>query len=692
MELLESRRLLTSITEYAVPLANGSNASPAEITAGPNGTLWFIGSGGNEIGSLSTASPNPEPYPGSLPAGSLPLGITLGPDGNLIWFTEFAANQIGMINPNDTSHTIQYFGTSDGMTARSGAVGITSADGYLWFTQNRTDQIGRLDPSTGKITEYSAPAAIGSLNSTIVLGPDGNLWFTEFGAIGIFNPNTGTIVKELPLLSGSKEEPFGIAVGPDGNIWYTEGVLNSTDTGYVSFGVGTINTNTETLIPEIPVTASSEPFGITAGPDGNMWFTVTGTNMVAGTIDFINPSTREITLAPKIPTNEVPTPPNPVAITAAPDGNIWFADGSGAIGVVADTHLVATAQPPPDVSVNSPFELAVTDYYTSGVKDKAFNSYVTIALGNNPGGSTSALGGTVTVLAVNGVATFSVLTLNNAGNGYTLQATSNATNGPTAVTTSGFNVVAGPAERLVVTTQPPDTVTAGSGFAVAVKDEYVLSGPVDTAFNGNVTIALGTNPGGSSSSLGGTVTVPAVNGVATFSGLTLNNAGNGYTLRISGGVPTPATTNPFDVTSVVPPPPPPPPMITGEQVVFNQKRNKKGKPIGKPTLAGYTIDFSTAMNQGTVGNPVNYQVEMFVIKRVKKKKIAVPKSIGFTVSSITSNSVTLKLAGKQTFPKGGQITVIASPPNGVDDTSGVFLSTNGVFTISRGGKAITLVS
>jgi len=685
VELLESRRLLTTITEYPVPLVNGNNASPIEITPGPNGTLWFIGSGGNEIGSLSTTSPNPEPYPRSLPSGSLPLGITLGPDGNKIWFTELAANQIGMINPNDTSHTIQYFGTSNGMTANSGAVGITSADGYLWFTQNQTHQIGRLDPSTGKITEYPAPAAMITLNSRIVLGPDGNLWFTEFGAIGIFNPNTGTIVKEVPLLSGSKEEPFGIAVGPDGNIWYTEGVLNSTYTGYVSFGVGTINTNAETLIPEIPVTASSEPFGITAGPDGNMWFAVTGTNMVAGTIDFINPSTREITLAPKIPTNEVPTLPNPTAITAGPDGNIWFADGSGAIGVVADTHLVATAQPPPDVSVNSPFGIAVTDEYTSGVVDTAFNGNVTIALGNNPGGSTSALGGTLTFAAVNGVATFSGLTLNNAAHGYTLRATSDASNGPTAVTTSGFNVVAGPAMHLVVTTQPPGTVAAGSGFGVTVTDEYV-SGPVDPAFNGNVTIALANIPGGGSSSLGGTVTVAAVNGVATFSGLTLNNAGLGYTLQVSGNGLT-ATTNPFDVTSVIPPPPPP--TITGEQVVLFQKRNKKKHPVGKPTLVGYTFTYSTAMNQGTIGNPVNYQVEMFVIKRVKKKKIVVPRSIGFTVSSITSNSVTLKLAGKQTFPKGGQITVIASPPGGVESTSGVFLAVNGGFTISRGGKAIS---
>src|SRR6516165_756788 len=79
VELLESRRLLSNITEHPVPLVNGQNATPSEITVGPNGTLWFIEPGGNAIGSLSTTNPNPVTYPGSLPSGSLPTGITLGP-------------------------------------------------------------------------------------------------------------------------------------------------------------------------------------------------------------------------------------------------------------------------------------------------------------------------------------------------------------------------------------------------------------------------------------------------------------------------------------------------------------------------------------------------------------------------------------------------------------------------------------
>jgi len=48
------------------------------------------------------------------------------------------------------------------------------------------------------------------------------------------------------------------------------------------------------------------------------------------------------------------------------------------------------------------------------------NSFVTLALGSNPGSST--LNGTLTVAAVGGVATFSSLSVNTAATGYTISA------------------------------------------------------------------------------------------------------------------------------------------------------------------------------------------------------------------------------------------------------------------------------
>src|SRR5262249_47391249 len=152
-----------------------------------------------------------------------------------------------------------------------------------------------------------------------------------------------------------------------------------------------------------------------------------------------------------------------------------------------------------------------------GNVDPLYSGRVTLALGTNPGGG--ALSGTLTATAVNGVATFPGLSVNNAGNGYTVQATAN---GLTAATTTALNVTPhGKATRLVITVQPPGSVSANSGFGITVKAEDDL-GAVDANFGGPVTVALGPNPSGTT--IGGMLAVTAVNGVATFNGLTVGQA------------------------------------------------------------------------------------------------------------------------------------------------------------------------
>ncbi len=60
-----------------------------------------------------------------------------------------------------------------------------------------------------------------------------------------------------------------------------------------------------------------------------------------------------------------------------------------------------------------------------------------------------------------------------------------------------------------------------------------------------VTVAIGTNPGGGT--LSGTTTVTAVNGIATFADLKVDEAGTGYTLVATSGTLTPAASATFDV-------------------------------------------------------------------------------------------------------------------------------------------------
>src|SRR5207237_971010 len=134
------------------------------------------------------------------------------------------------------------------------------------------------------------------------------------------------------------------------------------------------------------------------------------------------------------------------------------------------------------------------------------------------GGGT--LSGTTTVAAVSGVATFSNLSIDKAGTGYTLTAASGALTGATS---SAFTISPAAASRLAFTVQPTST-TAGTAISpavqVAVQDAF---GNTVTSSTANIPVPRASNLGGGT--LAGTTTVAAVSGVASFSNLSIDKAG-----------------------------------------------------------------------------------------------------------------------------------------------------------------------
>src|SRR6185436_17504490 len=111
--------------------------------------------------------------------------------------------------------------------------------------------------------------------------------------------------------------------------------------------------------------------------------------------------------------------------------------------------------------------------------------------GTNPGGGT--LSGTLTATAASGVATFSNLSIDKVGNGYTLTAASAPLTGATS---TAFNISPAGATKLAFTVQPTNTV-AGVSIApavqVTVQDAFNNTVTSSTA---SITVAIGTNPGG----------------------------------------------------------------------------------------------------------------------------------------------------------------------------------------------------
>ena len=241
---------------------------------------------------------------------------------------------------------------------------------------------------------------------------------------------------------------------------------------------------------------------------------------------------------------------------------------------------------------------------------------VTLAIGANPNSGT--LGGTKTVAAVAGVATFNSLSIDSAGTGYTL--TASATGVATGATSTAFNVSVGPAAKLAFRVQPTST-TGGVAIAPAVQVEIRdAGGNRVTAATNTVTVAIGTNP--NAGSLGGTKSVAAVAGVASFGTLAIDSAGTGYTLTAAATTLTGATSATFNVT------------------------------VGPAAQLGFRVQPSGAASGATISPPVQVEV----------------RDAGGNRVPTASHTIALAL---QNNPSGGTLSGSTSLP-----------ATNGVATFS----------
>jgi hypothetical protein len=118
---------------------------------------------------------------------------------------------------------------------------------------------------------------------------------------------SGTLT-EFPVHTAASQ-PYGIAAGPDGNLWFTESSGNQ---------IGRITTSgtvTEFTVP----TPGGGLDGIAAGPDGNLWFTEGGANQIG-----------RITTGGTVTEFAIPTAGSGArSIAAGPDGNLWFTEQAG---------------------------------------------------------------------------------------------------------------------------------------------------------------------------------------------------------------------------------------------------------------------------------------------------------------------------------------------------------------------------
>lgn len=134
-----------------------------------------------------------------------------------------------------------------------------------------------------------------------------------FGLFVHVNAQTTSLVTEFPL-PVSNSVPYGITAGPDGNIWFTE-----------QWGGKIGRITPDGTLTEFSIPSGGSPQDITAGPDGNLWYTD------------LNNKIGRVTTSGAITVFSLPIRSNPQGYTfnvpqdiaAGPDGNLWFTEWVG---------------------------------------------------------------------------------------------------------------------------------------------------------------------------------------------------------------------------------------------------------------------------------------------------------------------------------------------------------------------------
>jgi sugar lactone lactonase YvrE len=508
---------------------------PTALAFDSNGNL-FVGNSGN--GTVSKFAPGSTTATATLTGLSNPQSLAFDSSGNL-YVANAGNNTVSRFAAGSTTPSA----TLTGLLNPVGAAFDSSGNLYVANYDNST--VSKFTPGS-----TTASATLTGLNHPCALAFDsnGNLYAANNGGTTVSEFAPGSTVPSTTLTG--LNSPRSLVFDSSGNLYVTNngGTTVSKFSPAImapSAGGVVIQSSVESRPMLIGGTNSSPVAGInlTTAELAQIQSTSTGTVTIGD-----SGQTGNITFSTATPATTAGAALNVIQSTAGA-GQIILDDGAGSGtglngngGTVTltpgtggiQTTLYATGTPLASMGFTTSgmtLNLALGFAPTIGQQLTVVSNTATSAAGN-------LINGTFTDLAQGVTYTTSYL-----GTSYMFQANYQGGDGNDLVLTD----VAIPTE-LVVTAQPPSPDAPGSGFGFTVTAED-SQGNVATTFTGSETVALGSNPGGST--LGGALTVSATGGVANFSGVSLNVPGSGYTLQITSSGLTASITTPFSVVGTL---------------------------------------------------------------------------------------------------------------------------------------------
>ena len=272
----------TAILEYEVPKPNAIREA---LLLGEPKQLWAADVASNAIVKIDPASgyTTSLDVPSDTPVG--PHSLHRGPDGSL-WVAPFITSVVGHLDVENETWRTWRMQTVDGtptgihdLSFGSDHTLLTDKNGLVWFSDIVNNAVGYLDPASGAIDHFMAPAIPGrpttgtALYGLVMNSSRDEIWFSQLniGSIGSFNVATREFGPsfQLPMNSG----PRRLSISDDDILYvplYGTGQLLEYDT----------KSNTQIGIYDMPDMASA-PYAVTWDPVRKVvWIPTSNTDVI----------------------------------------------------------------------------------------------------------------------------------------------------------------------------------------------------------------------------------------------------------------------------------------------------------------------------------------------------------------------------------------------------------------------------
>jgi virginiamycin B lyase len=191
-----------------------------------------------------------------VPKGAHPHDVAADPrPGGPVWYTAQQQGALGLLNPANGNYLQIPLG--EGSSPHGVILG---PDGAAWVTDSGLNAIVRVDAKTHAVTRFPLPIADNANLNTCAFDAQGTLWFTgQTGYYGRLDPKSGKVeVWTSPRGRG----PYGITATPDGSVYYASLAGNH---------IARIDTKTGEATPIEPPTKGQGARRVWSDSKGRVW-------------------------------------------------------------------------------------------------------------------------------------------------------------------------------------------------------------------------------------------------------------------------------------------------------------------------------------------------------------------------------------------------------------------------------------